>query len=146
MLIWGVLAILWPLTYFGIEPIYMVYLSYYWIGGINIGAIIFGFISLMFLISAITATEANWISFIAHLVLSPIAIYVSHMFYPTAHAYYVPQVKPVENNEKIDTSPEETETDPETDPKPEPEKPKDDIPEEVPDNNSPFVDFLMVTI
>ena len=69
------------------------------------------------------------------------------MFYPTAHAFYVPKELPAEKIEIAGEIEEElTEEEEKVDEKPEAEK--EDIPDVRPDNNSPFIDFdfLMVTI
>ena len=76
--------------------------------GIYAGIGLTGLIALMFLYSALTDTSADWVYFGLYILLNPGLIYLSYMFYPTAHAYYIPQlVEPTIKNEVIETPEEE---------------------------------------
>ena len=134
MIIWGFLSVLWPLTYMKIHVIFSFYLQYYKIMGIYGGAILTAIVGVMFLYS-IASESASATYPLVYLLVNPVLILISYMYYETAHAFYLPQYVELPNKvEPKDDIPEEEEEEVIE----EPEEPKDDT--------SPFVDFLLVTI
>ena len=92
MFIWGFLTFLWPLTYMQIHVIYSFYLQYYQIMGIYGGVALTGIVGAMFLYSVL-AQSADATYAVLYLLVNPILIAISYLYYETAHAYYIPQTR-----------------------------------------------------
>ena len=138
--IYGFLSILWPLTYLQIQVIESFYLSYYMTAGIYVAAGLTALIGALFLYAALTVSSDAYTYFFLSIILNPALIYVSYLFYETAHAYYIPQVRLIEKVPVIEEEIEEEEEEEEV-------EEEEELPEEEPDDDiSPFVDFLLVTI
>ena len=138
--IYGFLSILWPLTYLQIQVIESFYLTYFLNAGIYVAGGLTVIIGAMFLYAALSGSSAAYTYFFMYIILNPALVYLSYLFYETAHAYYIPQVRVIEKVPVIEEEPEE-------EPEEEEEEEKEELPEEEPeDDNSPFVDFLLVTI
>merc|ERR1719266_2639985 len=129
--IFGFMSILWPLTYLQIQVIESFYLTYYLNAGIYVAGALTAIIGAMFLYAALSVSSDAYTYLFMYIILNPALVYLSYLFYETAHAYYIPQVRLIE---KVPVTEEE-------------EEEEEDLPEEEPeDDNSPFVDFLLVTI
>ena len=89
--------------------------------------------------AALTVSSDAYNYLFLSIILNPALIYLSYMFYETAHAYYIPQMRVAVEKPEVKEEPEIEE--------PEVEEEEEDIPEEiVEDDTSPFVEFLLVTI
>merc|ERR1712187_97333 len=109
LLIYGILMILWPLTYFQIEVLYSFYLTWYDVAGINIGAILlFTAIVALFLASAIN-DSAQWAYFAVYAVLEPALWYLAKANYEDAYYWYNPSVVyGYERVEKVEDTDDDT--------------------------------------
>ena len=106
--------------------------------GIYGGAALTGLVGVMFLYS-ILAQSADATYAVLYLLMNPALIFISYLYYETAHAYYIPQTHIV-RKEKVEEEEEEEEED---------KKDEDegkDIEEEKEEDNSPFVSFLLVSM
>ena len=91
--VWGLLTILWLLTYVsaGIASFYMLY---YELGGIYGGWAIF-FIGLSLMILAFTSDSSMLTYLIIYAVFEPVLVFLSQKFYPDAYLYYFPKLTQV---------------------------------------------------
>ena len=83
MAIWGLLTMLWPLTYFNIDVVYDFYLTYYKVAGIDVVAWLTGFNTILLLVGANEDSDA-WLYFSVYLCTEPLLVFISSFFYNNA--------------------------------------------------------------
>ena len=145
--VWGLLTILWTLTYVssGLASFYMLY---YELGGIYGGWAIF-VIGLSLMILAFTSDSSMITWLIVYAIFEPTLVFLSQKYYPDAYLYYFPKlvqvarppVKVKPTPVEPDTEESEEEVVEPVEPTPEPEPVTETSDEE---GNSPFVDFLLM--
>ena len=102
--------------------------------GIYGGVALTGIVGAMFLYSVL-AQSADATYAVLYLLVNPVLIAISYLYYETAHAYYIPQTRIVRKEVPEEKEEEEVE-----------EEEEEVIEEEEEDDNSPFVEFLLVTM
>ena len=145
--VWGLLTILWTLTYVssGLASFYMLY---YELGGIYGGWAIF-VIGLSLMILAFTSDSSMLTWLIIYAIFEPTLVFLSQKFYPDAYLYYFPKLVQVAKPPvKVKPAPVEPDTEESEEEVVEPVEPPTE-PEPVTETsdeegNSPFVDFLLM--
>ena len=91
IIIWGLLTVLWPITYFSITVITDFYLMVTWYGGFFGGIGLAALSAILLLISA-TQDSAAWTYWIIQIILDPATVFLTWFLYEDAVLYYRPKV------------------------------------------------------
>ena len=89
LLLYGLLLLLWPITYFNVRVITDFYLVAHWWGGVWGGIALYGFIAFFFLISALTG--GSWLWFLLYFIIEPAFLTLSFLFHDSAAEWYSPK-------------------------------------------------------
>ena len=88
--LYGLLMILWPITYFNVKVIDNFYIAVHWWGGVWGGVGLYALIVILFLAAA-AMTGGSWLWFALFLLIEPGLWFVSYWFHPQAVEWYIPK-------------------------------------------------------